>query len=157
MSDAEDNISAEGELPESNMSDDVSVPAEPIVEFYVLSKDGTVAREGSCLESLLDKQAFLEGEVVYLGNPPAEEHNTMTLTHTIPRQQAYPTVPEQLDVLWKILGAHPELLGEEGRAMVERIQSVKAAYPKDVIYMPNEFKTCETDPSYVPVQTNLEN
>lgn len=52
-------------------------------------------------------------------------------TYAVQRMETYPTVGEQLDVLWKILEPmakeHPE-----GKKMLDLIQGIKQKYPKEV-------------------------
>lgn len=42
----------------------------------------------------------------------------------------YPSIGDQLDVIWKLLATHPEFLNSEARRMLNKINAVKAAYPK---------------------------
>lgn len=157
MSTADENVSAD-DLPEIEIPIlEEPTPAESIVEFYVTNEAGEVVREGTCNESMFPDQAFMNGEEVHRGSAPELEETAILSTHVIARQQAYPSIHEQLDAIWKILGRNPEALGDEGLAMLTRIQSVKQTYPKDVIYKMNDQRSCDEDPAFVPAQTNLEN
>lgn len=151
MNAAAENISAD-DLP-TQEEVEMLPPAETIVEFHVLNATGEIVREGSCVESMLSQQAFFEGEVVVEGQAPEPQSSEVLSTHSIARQQAYPSVNEQLDAIWKILGRNPAALGEEGLQMLERIQGVKQSFPKDVIYVMNNQRTCEDDPAFIPLET----
>lgn len=141
-------------VPEQN--EEVSVPADPIVQYYVRNAEGEIVRSGECVKSLVQFQAFIAGETSHEGAAPAEEKdNRILTTHVIPRQQAYPTLAEQLDVIWKILARNPEALGEEGQEMLLRIQIVKETYPKGVTYEQNMGPIDDqSQPAFIPVTEN---
>ncbi|NSX14946.1 hypothetical protein HTY52_12760 [Cupriavidus taiwanensis] len=50
--------------------------------------------------------------------------------HAPLRRAEYPNIGDQLDAVWKALGALPaSALPPETRAMLEQVQAVKARYP----------------------------
>lgn len=127
------------------------VPPEiPHVQFYVLDEAGETVRSGECKEDLVQLQAFLPGETVHRGEAPKAEHEEATFTHTVVRAVEYPTLEEQIGAIWKILARNPDALGEEGREMLGRIQSVKDRIPKDKVYVQNTSD--ENGARYIPVE-----
>lgn len=145
MSDTQKEVSAEHE------KEYVPPVAEPQVQFYVTNESGAVVRSGECPESLVQLQAFGAGEIVHRGEEPKAEHEEATFTHEAVRAPQYPTVQEQLGAIWKILARNPEALGEEGAAMLQRIQNVKEAIPKDCIYK-QTVDVENADVRYIPVE-----
>lgn len=130
-------------------------PARVTVEFYVTDANNEVVRSGECPENLVELQAFNQGEVVHLGQPPVTEAEPMLTTHVIPRQLSYPSVTDQLDAIWKILARNPDALGVEGNEMLERIRLTKETFPKGVLYTENQDE--EVQSQYVPINPSTEN
>ncbi len=46
------------------------------------------------------------------------------------RRDAYPSIGDQLDAIWKALRANPDLLPPDTQAMLQKIDEVKTNYPK---------------------------
>lgn len=137
--------------PEQQVS---SVPAgEPSIPYYVTNAEGLVVRDGECVESLVQLQAFGAGETVHRGFvPEVEEMSVAVHTHVIPRQMEYPAITEQLDVIWKILAKNPDALGEEGVAMLGRIQGTKDKFPKGQMYQQNMDADDVNGDRFIPVE-----
>ncbi len=75
-----------------------------------------------------------------------------TLNYAAARGKEYPSVGDQLGAIWRILEQHPDLLGVEGREMLDRINSVKDTYVKDADYVLNTGG--EGTDTYVPTTSN---
>lgn len=137
------------------VSSEVEAPASPKqVDFYVLDKNGEVLRSGTCNEELFSLQAWGEGETVKEGIPPTITVDIPLYPHSIVRAKRYPTLTDQIGVLWKIIEKmgqlHPELMrevfDEEALDMMAQIQSVKTEIPKNVMYTDNLDDTTGENP-----------
>ena len=121
---------------------------QPMVDFTVFGEDGRVARKGSCPANLVELQAFNKGEMVLEGDHPDRVGvEPAKVRHTLVRESQYPSIGDQLDVMWRMFEANPQLLSPEGRAMLDRIQAVKNSIPKGVHYQENAD---EGGPRYIP-------
>ena len=117
--------------------------SRPMQAFTVFDRDGRVVRKGHCPKDLIELQAMEEGETVMEGDLEdmiAKEPEVYR--HTIVRQ--YPSLGDQLDVIWKLLQARPELLTPEATDMIARINAAKETYPKTMTYIQDK------DGSFVP-------
>ena len=74
--------------------------------------------------SLLTRHKLVDGEVVDTREP------LLKLGTSMLRKRAYPPIGDQLDVLWRVLEKHPELLDTDAQTMLGKIQAVKAKHPK---------------------------
>ena len=55
------------------------------------------------------------------------------IAYRLERAAAYPAITDQLDAMWKILHANPNLLAPtDAQAISDQIQQVKALYPKPI-------------------------
>ncbi len=67
----------------------------------------------------------------------AKALQAVVVNYVIPRVEEYPSVGDQLGVLWRLLEQRPELLNDEARAMLTRINAVKSTYSKGNEYVQN--------------------
>lgn len=134
MENQTENIDENEGLQQQEIAAPLTPPPVTQVEYYVMH-DGEVVRSGECPDNLVQLQAFNEGETVHRGVPEKAETEEPTFTHTLPRAAEMPPIPDQLDVIWKILARNPDMLGTEGREMLSRIQEVKSKFPKDRVYV----------------------
>lgn len=90
---------------------------------YYIHENGVLRQTGACPDGEELNQGAA-GTTVELGEPP--EHikwpESPPLPYTIKRVQAYPSIGDQLDALFKAGVFPPE--------MAAKIQAVKAQYPK---------------------------
>lgn len=140
MSTNDVNASEQTQESAEAQAEPVSQPMQP---FTVFDRDGRVVRKGHCPKNLVEMQAMEEGETVMEGD--LEDMVTKEpefFRHTVVRQ--YPSIGDQLDVIWKLLQARPELLTPEASDMIARIAEAKDAYPKTMTYIQDK------DGSFVP-------
>lgn len=92
-----------------------------IIEFHVRDSNGNVVRFGTCSEDTLKQQAGT-GESVHVGAPNRipEDPPLMGDNYVAKRFQAYPTVTEQLDMIY-----HQGI-----DAWKAKITEIKNKYPK---------------------------
>lgn len=99
-------------------------------KFY-LHRGNKLISVGVCPDGSEALQA-IDGMEYGLGDPP--EHIQPEIITPVPaydekRLREYPTIGDQLDALWKLLGpTAPQ--NSDARDIFSRIQSVKAKYPK---------------------------
>lgn len=46
------------------------------------------------------------------------------------RRDRYPSIGDQLDVIWKTLATNPDAMPDEARAMLAQVLAVKSSIPK---------------------------
>lgn len=92
-----------------------------IIEFHVRDSSGNVVRYGTCSEDTLNKQ-ITQGESVHVGLPNRipEPPPMVNDSYINKRYEAYPTIPEQLDILYH----------KGFEAWKQVITEVKQQYPK---------------------------
>lgn len=97
-----------------------------MIKYTILSPTGTVLRTGVCPQDMLNLQAA-QGETVIEGWPDVSP-SPVVLNYTASRHIAYPSIGEQLDMLW-----HSMNNGEipKSNAFFESIAAVKNQYPKE--------------------------
>jgi hypothetical protein len=107
----------------------------PMVDYTVFDAEGRVVRRGKCPQTIIEHQAFNEGETVMEGeHTDMIEEEQAYSKHTVIRQRSYPSIGDQLDVLWKIVAAVPAFQIPEAVEMLERIQAAKDAAPKGKLF-----------------------
>lgn len=132
MSNQEENIDTITENEEPAQEEVVQVPMVPYTVFDV---DGHAVRHGMCPQNLVEHQAFGEGETVMEGEHDSMcQHDEPHVRHSFARQAHYPSIGDQLDVLWKIVAAVPAFQIPEAVAMLERIQAAKDVAPKGKVF-----------------------
>lgn len=95
-------------------------------KFY-LHKDGVLYGTGECPDGLEDRQAF-NGYQVGLGEPPEWLITPTTVVpYQVARREEYPTMGEQMDMLWHAMkdGTLPKV-----EPFFSQIEAVKARHPK---------------------------
>jgi len=99
-------------------------------KFYVHRGNKLIAT-GVCPDGDEPLQA-IDGMEYGLGDPPPNIRPEIVIPVPDYRDQrirGYPTIGDQLDALWKLLGpTAPQ--GSEAKAVFAQIQAVKAKYPK---------------------------
>lgn len=92
-----------------------------MIEFHVRDSNGNVVRYGTCTEDTLSKQANV-GETAHAGLPNRipEDKPLMGDNYVAKRFQAYPTIAEQLDMIY-----HQGI-----DAWKAKITEIKNKYPK---------------------------
>lgn len=73
----------------------------------------------------VDYTLTAQEEEEYLANLAAIQAEKQATAYVFNRIQAYPTIGDQLDALWKG--------GEAAAAMLAQVQAVKAKYPKGTV------------------------
>lgn len=107
-------------------------------------KDGTIVRTGICQPHMLEHQARSGEVVVALHADQGTQRIDLATLKPVPmerkhaardpneyqmrRLREYPSIGDQLDVIWKELANLPRTA--ECEAMFQRIKAVKAKYPK---------------------------
>jgi hypothetical protein len=133
--------------PKGPSEENQGAASDRSVAYYVTGENGNVIRAGRCNPEMVDAQVINMGESVHLGEAPVSETtDEVVVTHTVARKPEYPSIGDQLDVLWKLLTAKPELLTSEALAMAEQIAAVKKTYPKEMVFVPNNT---QDGPAYV--------
>ncbi len=104
------------------------------IACYRVVRNGKEVCRGTCDEETLSLQGIEDGDLVekltsMSDNPPIDDGVRYT-THAVPRSRAYPSVGDQLGVIWKVLEAHPELLTQEAKDMLGVINNIKGTFPK---------------------------
>lgn len=99
---------------------------------YVLSnKEGEIVQRGKC--SSKEEIPQIDGLMVQIitEDDRRQPHCGPAPTYTNYRAMDYPTIGEQLDVLWKVLASVDSLKDHSDLApMLQRIQAVKSKHPK---------------------------
>lgn len=102
---------------------------------------GEILYFGECQDHMIGKQGPI-GYASIEGLPPEgcnwidvdakkfvmKSFDPLPESYQLQRARAYPSVGDQLDVLWREMQALP--LTKEANAMLKQIQAVKAEYPK---------------------------
>jgi len=99
-------------------------------KFYV-HKDGIVRWTGVCPDGMEDIQG-LPGYEVGLGDPPANltiDSSVPPESYEVKRKREYPSVGDQLDALWRLLGP-PAQPNSPAADIYRQIQAVKQRNPK---------------------------
>lgn len=102
-----------------------------LVQFIVKDNTGRIVRSGSCDADMVAHQATNQGETAEEGVEDPESEGVITYGYELPRKMSYPSLERQMGAIWKVLAAHPELLDDEARTILEEINAVKAALPKN--------------------------
>ena len=114
--------------------------ANYVVHYEIVDEAGTVVNYGSCWSGEVNDVAVGEGLSLRV------QHDTKPVVHDqvqygygAVRSQEYPTVEEQIGVLWKVIANLPaKYLTEEATAMMQKIADVKAQYEKGAQYVVND-------------------
>ena len=125
-------------------------PVECVVVIYdFVDSKGVIKETHSCYDTDLQNVVVPEGWKL-VRKPPLVGENSLTreVNYAVPRIEAYPEIGEQLDAIWKMFAANPAMLTPEGKAMLDRINTVKATYVKGTTYV-NNINGPEGKP-YVP-------
>ena len=112
--------------------------------FTVYSASGEILRSGICQDEMLEAQAHAEGELVLEAESDPEKDAVLISTGQVviggrpappidmdyrkARVDAYPSVRDQLDMLWH---AMDEFHMARVEPFYSRIKATKDAYPKD--------------------------
>lgn len=104
-------------------------------------RNGRILRSGECQDHMIDKQAGQGGSIIEAESDPVihcVDLNTLQVVekppvwqephYTLRRVREYPSIGEQLEVIWKQLRQMPHC--QEVHDMLQRIDDVKKANPK---------------------------
>lgn len=94
---------------------------------YYLHKDGVLHGTGSCPDGQEGRQAFADYQVG-LGDPPDWlVKPVVQVPYQVARREEYPTMGEQMDMLWHAMkdGTMPKV-----EPFFSQIEAVKARHPK---------------------------
>lgn len=133
------------------MIDQKSQPAQQhtVVTYNLLDKDGVVQSTHATFNTELDKIKLPPGMSLQVVDVPSEEVPKREVNHVVARAAEYPSVGDQLDVIWACFKANPQLLTSAGRDMLARITEVKAQFKKSEKFELNSKG--DGDALYTPV------
>jgi hypothetical protein len=120
-----------------------------MIKFTIYDESGSILRVGQCPLDCLQNQ-YSKNEFVHLGDcdPSSDAMDVDTATlivggkppapidmdYKLARYKAYPSINEQLDLLWHSMDTGNMVVVEP---WYSRIKAVKQAYPKDDSVTPN--------------------
>lgn len=111
-----------------------------VITYDVIAADGvTVLSTHVCFDSDFSSVIAPAGCSVRTRMVPSELPQEMTkeINYAAARSSEYPSVGDQLGVIWNVLRAHPEFMTSEARQMLARIDAVKGDLPKGKAFVLN--------------------
>ncbi len=109
-----------------------------VVIYDFVDSKGVIKETHSCYDTDLQNVVVPEGWKL-VRKPPLVGENSVPreVNYVVARMDEYPSIGDQLDVIWKMFAANPALLTPDAKAMLARINTTKATYVKGTTYVNN--------------------